>query len=223
MESRGRRRGSERKRKLDGGRGRRRREKKTSEPGRKWERAKWLPDWLHSRVELVNEGVWNVTVGSWNLDRGICSWDFFHPFVVCALQWITRIWSHSHIMMRESRRSVKMLCVNACFFALNLVFWKQVNERPQCVCVCREQSVLGLEFGVISLIGTPSPSLFSLSPWCYFQASPPSVPCYPSQSFLPFFTLPLLDSVTLLLSVPFHLTLVFCSRLSVISSKRTGE
>lgn len=52
---------------------------------RKWEKSKWFPDWVHSRGELVSEGVWNVTTGSWNLDRGICYWDFFICLLcVCA-------------------------------------------------------------------------------------------------------------------------------------------
>lgn len=55
----------------------RQRERDREHSERKWERSKWFPDWVHSRVELLSEGVWNVTVGSWNLDWGICSWDFF--------------------------------------------------------------------------------------------------------------------------------------------------
>lgn len=102
----------------------------------------------------------------------------------------------------------------------------QVTKTSVCVSVCQEQSVLGLEVEVISLIGTPPPPR-SLSlchpalPMMLFSAIP-SLPYYLSQSFS-FFALSLLNSITLLLSVPFHFALVFCRRLPVISSKRTGN
>lgn len=93
------------------------------------------------------------------------------------------------------------------------------------VCVDKEQSVLGLRVGVISLIGTcprsfsPSPSVISLlmmlfSAIASLSPSPAICPnILPVHSF----------SISFLLSVPFHFTLVFSSSLSVISSKHTGN
>lgn len=73
-----------------------------------------------------------------------------------------------------------------------------------CVCVYQEQSVLGLEVEVISLIGTLPFSLLlarSLSQMMLFSALS-SLPCYLSQS-LSFSLFSLLNSITPLVICPF--------------------
>lgn len=114
----------------------------------------------------------------------------------------TKIGSRSHIMGTKSQLTIQFLV-----FTLLLLIQCSVLSSNQCVCVYQEQSVLGLEVEVISLIGTRSSSLptslplllssllmmlFSavsslspslvicpnLSPFHSFSAPSPSVSCY---------------------------------------------
>lgn len=127
---------------------------------------KWFPDWVHISGGLLSEGVWNVTAGK---KQGFVSGSFL-IHLLC-------------VHLRKSLKSDIQLVLGSFFFS----FCQSVStlcDQNKCVC---QQSMLGLEVEVISLIGT-LPCFLLLLSLCHlfplmmlFSASPPSLfplPCY---------------------------------------------
>lgn len=153
-------------------------------------------------------------------EAGMCFWEFL-IHLLC-------------VPLRTSLRSdvqVKFIALTSFGVTFFLLSEQCHSLRPKQVCVCEKQSMLGFEVEVISLIGTlPCFLLLSLchlfplmmlfSALSSLSLSPPLLL---SNLIFLLFTISPPTSSSLSLSVPFHFTLVFCSLLSVFSSKLVGN